>query len=60
MDKILKELEKLKEDGYRKFNQKLCPDTKQEILGIRVPILRKIHLNLMRCLNILKKFYYKV
>lgn len=42
MDKILKELEKLKEDGYRKFNQKLCPDTKQEMLGIRVPILRKL------------------
>lgn len=41
MNNILKELIILKEDDYKKFGQKLCPDTNKEILGIRVPILRK-------------------
>lgn len=41
MEKIVKELIKLKDDNYKKFNKSLCPDTKREMLGIRIPILRK-------------------
>ncbi len=41
MNKIIEELILLKEDEYKKFNKKLCPDTNLEMLGIRVPILRK-------------------
>ena len=36
------ELQNLIDEGYAKFNQKLCPDTKRKILGIRVPALRKL------------------
>ena len=42
MNEIIKELEKLKEENYKKFNQKLCPDTKKEMLGIRIPKLRQL------------------
>ncbi len=48
MNKILKELKKLQEDEYRKFSQKLCPDTKREILGIRIPKLRKLAQNIVK------------
>lgn len=41
MNNIINELILLKEESYSQFNKKLCPDTKLEILGIRVPILRK-------------------
>lgn len=41
MDTIIKELICLKDEKYKEFNKKLCPDTNLEILGIRVPILRK-------------------
>lgn len=41
MNRIIEELILLKEDEYKKFNKKLCPDTNLEMLGIRVPILRK-------------------
>lgn len=40
MDKILNELIELQDIDYKEFNQKLCPDTNREMLGIRVPILR--------------------
>ena len=40
MDKILNELMELQDINYKEFNQKLCPDTNKEMLGIRVPILR--------------------
>lgn len=39
---IKMELFKYSDIEYGKFNKKLCPDTKKEILGIRIPILRKI------------------
>lgn len=42
MDKILNKLIELQDIEYKKFNQKLCPDTKREMLGIRVPILRNL------------------
>lgn len=41
-EKIREELYKHLDSEYGKFNKKLCPDTKREILGIRIPILRKI------------------
>ncbi len=40
MDKITKQLISLSEEKYRLFQEKLVPDNKYEILGIRVPILR--------------------
>lgn len=40
MNKILNELIELQDVNYKEFNQKLCPDTNREMLGIRVPILR--------------------
>lgn len=39
---IRKEYLKHVDKEYGKFNQKLCPDTKKKILGIRVPALRKL------------------
>lgn len=41
MNQIIKELICLKDEKYKEFNKKLCPDTKLEMLGIRVPVLRK-------------------
>lgn len=41
MNKIIEELICLSDEKYLKFNKKLCPDTNLEMLGIRVPILRK-------------------
>lgn len=41
MNDIIKELILLGDEKYQEFNKKLCPDTKLEMLGIRVPILRK-------------------
>jgi len=38
---ILEELKTLKEDNYKIFNKKIIP-TKQEMLGVRLPALRKI------------------
>lgn len=42
IQKIRQELENLKDEEYAKFNQKLCPDTKKQMLGIHVPALRKL------------------
>ena len=42
MDKYIGKLVNLKDDEYKEFNSKLCPDTNKEMLGIRVPILRKL------------------
>lgn len=42
MNRIIEELISLKDEKYKEFNKKLCPDTKKEMLGIRVPILRKL------------------
>ena len=41
MEKILNKLIELQDNKYKEFNKKLCPDTKREMLGIRIPILRK-------------------
>lgn len=42
MDKIIEKLVSLKDEEYKKFNSKLCPDTNREMLGIKIPILRKL------------------
>lgn len=42
LDFIEKELEENIDLKYKEFNQKLCPDTKKELLGIRIPVLRKL------------------
>lgn len=42
IDKVRNELFAYKDFEYAKFNKKLCPDTNKEIIGIRLPILRKI------------------
>ena len=41
MKNILEELINMREESYKEFSKKLCPDTNKEILGIRVPALRK-------------------
>lgn len=44
--KIYEEIEKrlidISEESQKKLNVKLCPDTNKEILGIRIPKLRKL------------------
>ncbi|PSM53133.1 DNA alkylation repair protein [Campylobacter blaseri] len=47
VDSILKELNLQKDEKYKKFNQKLI-FTKQEILGVRLPALRKIAKNISK------------
>lgn len=42
MNQIRQELLNLTDKEYQKFNQKLCPDTKKKMIGIRVPVLRKL------------------
>ena len=42
INEIRKELLECEDLEYAKFNRKLCPDTKKEIIGIRIPTLRKI------------------
>lgn len=39
---IKEELEKNVDFKYKEFNRKLCPDTKRKMLGIRIPVLRKL------------------
>lgn len=42
MNHIQEQLCALSEEPYRQFNQKLCPDAGREMLGIRIPVLRKL------------------
>lgn len=39
---VRKELLELQNDECKRFNEKICPDTKLKILGIKIPILRDI------------------
>ena len=48
MNIILEELINLQDEKYKEFNKKLCPDTKKEILGIRVTILRKLAIKMAK------------
>ncbi len=42
MEEITKKLVELKDEKYKEFNSGICPDTNKEMLGIRIPILRKL------------------
>lgn len=42
IEEIRNSLIELKDEKYKEFNKRLCPDTKKEMLGIRVPVLRKL------------------
>ena len=42
MNNIKKKLIELQNEEYKKFNQKLCPDTNLKMLGIKIPVLRTI------------------
>ena len=45
---IKEELIKLSDNDYKEFNQKLCPDTKRKMLGIRVPQVRNLAKNILK------------
>lgn len=42
IEEIRKKLINLSDSKYKEFNKTLCPDTKKEMLGIKIPILRKL------------------
>ena len=42
MNEVIEKLIELKDEKYKEFNAGLCPDTNKEMLGIRIPILRKL------------------
>lgn len=42
MNQIQEQLKSLAEEQYRQFNKKLCPDAGREMLGIRIPVLRRL------------------
>ncbi len=48
MENIKETLIALGEEDYKKFNEKLCPDTKRKILGIRIPVLRNFAKKLVK------------
>ena len=48
MKNIKDELIALGDENYKKFNEKLCPDTKRKMLGIRIPVLRNFTKKLMQ------------
>lgn len=39
---IKEELKQNSNNTYKEFNAKLCPDTKKKVLGVKIPVLRKI------------------
>ena len=48
MENIKEKLILLGDEDYKKFNEKLCPDTKRKILGIRIPKLREFAKNIIK------------
>lgn len=48
MIQIKEKLFDLSDDKYREFNQKLCPDTKRKMIGIRVPEIKKMAKELLK------------
>lgn len=48
MTKIREKLFELSDEEYREFNQKLCPDTKRKMLGIRVPQIKNLAKELIK------------
>lgn len=51
---IKKELFQMQDLKYKEFNKNLCPDTNKEMIGIRMPILRKYAKTLLK-----QEFYWK-
>ncbi len=47
MRNVLDELKSLKEDNYKEFNKKIIP-TNQIVLGVRIPVLRKLAKQLIK------------
>ena len=45
---VREELIRIKDDKYKAFTRKLVPDTKYEILGIKVPTLKEIAKKIVR------------
>ena len=41
-------LNSLQDEEYKKFNAKLCPDTKKKMLGIRIPKLRNLAKSMLK------------
>ncbi|MCI9366261.1 MAG: DNA alkylation repair protein [Clostridia bacterium] len=41
-------LKDLGDEEYGKFNKKLCPDTKRQILGVRIPEMRKLAKDILK------------
>lgn len=41
-EQVLKDLNKLRDIKYQKFSKKITPDTRYNIIGVRVPDLRKL------------------
>lgn len=48
METIRDKLISLADQDYMKFNQKLCPDTKRPMLGIKVPTLRNLAKDILK------------
>lgn len=42
IEEIRKSLIELKDEKYKEFNKGLCPDTNRQMLGVRIPMLRKL------------------
>lgn len=42
MKEIIEKLVELKDEKFKEFNSGICPDTNKEMIGIRIPILRKL------------------
>lgn len=65
MLKIREKLIELGDEEYKEFNQKLCPDTKRKMLGIRVPQIKNLAKELLKensiqdVLNILQDEYFE-
>lgn len=53
-NEITQKLISLAEPKYAEFNRKLCPDTKKEILGIRLPKLRTLAKEIIKNYDYLK------
>lgn len=45
---IIRQLEDIAEDGYKKFSSSLVPGTKERMLGVRIPELRKMAAKISR------------
>lgn len=56
MNNIINKLIELQDKKYREFNKNLCPDTNKEMLGIRIPILRKLAKEILKENNGWKDF----